>query len=841
MWELESGLILFTNLLDFFIFLIIFFRFKVFIFLLYFPCFIILQYLLSLPFNPNDMPFTVNDINLGATGFFLLFAMAVGDFFTHEGKVINILFNWCSEVFNVFLFNSTVWAYQFIEFAPVCAAGIILFFPLIAALISLIGGGLLGNKLTSYFSTFMTFVSCVVAALYWLFFQKFAIAVNNFFLSLHTDLYKESFEGLAWVKKNAEKLSYEEAVYVKELFTERIRLCGYYLEHVKTNKFLNGLFNNLDPFVSLDFGEFINFFGLNASWSLRFDNLSVSVAFVILLISFCVQLFSCDYMRNDPHSARFFSFLSFFTFFMLLLVVSYNLLVFYIAWEGVGMCSFLLISFWFTRSQALKAALKALLVNKIGDVAFLIATSMIYSLTRSLEFDNIFFSLPITGLEQHSFFTNYTQLDVICFFLLLAALVKSAQLFFHIWLADAMEGPTPVSALLHAATMVVAGVFLIIRFSYLFEFAPSILNLMVYISVATIILIGFIGLFQNDLKKIIAYSTCSQLGFMFLACGLSGYSFALFHLFNHAFFKALLFLSAGNIIHALRNEQDIRKMGGLKKVLPFSYMTFLISSLSLVGFPFFSGYYSKDSIIGLAYVKFVINGGGLTSYILYILILFSLFLTCAYSFKIIFYIFLKDSTNISPFLKNKVSSHFNFFNSFPLFLLTLLSLFGGAYFKDYFIGVGSSYFYESSILCLNDNVNYYIFFKEVKVHILFILITSYVSSVIFCHYAKNDFSKLTFHNNKYFRKIFIFFNRKAHFDEIYHMFINSYLYKLGYKVYLLIDKGLLEIFGPKGLSKVILKLSEFTKKVFNAGPIQFLVYLMLIGVIVLLLVWLIFL
>lgn len=298
-----------------------------------------------------------------------------------------------------------------------------------------------------------------------------------------------------------------------------------------------------------------------------------------------------------------------------------------------------------------------------------------------------------------------------------------------------MEGPTPVSALLHAATMVTAGVFLIVRFSFIFEFSPRVLMLMSYVSVLTILISGLIGLFQYDIKKIIAYSTCSQLGFMFLACSLSGYNFALFHFFNHAFFKALLFLSAGNLIHALGNEQDIRKMGGLKLLFPFTYTCFIIGSLSICGFPFFSGYFSKDAIVLLAYTKLILMPNGGAHYFLYLMILFGLVLTCLYSFKIIYYCFLGNSTNISKHLyKRGVVEKLNFYNVTPLMFLSVLSVTSGAFFKDYFIGAGSSNFFERSILVLNDHLLFFPFFKTGRFSILLILILAYIACITYCYF-----------------------------------------------------------------------------------------------------------
>jgi len=319
---------------------------------------------------------------------------------------------------------------------------------------------------------------------------------------------------------------------------------------------------------------------------------------VVTLISSLVHLYSTEYMSHDPHLTRFMSYLSLFTFFMLILITANNFLQMFVGWEGVGLSSYLLINFWFTRIQANKSAIKAMLVNRVGDFFILLALFAIYFVFNSLDYDVVFSLVPLMTTYQITIGNFlFSAIDLICLFLFLGAMGKSAQLGLHTWLPDAMEGPTPVSALIHAATMVTAGVFLLARCSFLFEFSPLVLNFIMLIGASTAFFASTTGLFQNDIKKVIAYSTCSQLGYMIFACGLSSYEVGIFHLSNHAFFKALLFLGAGSIIHAVSDEQDMRKMGGLKNLLPFSYSIMLIGSLALVGFPFLTGFYSKDLIL----------------------------------------------------------------------------------------------------------------------------------------------------------------------------------------------------------------------------------------------------
>jgi len=335
---------------------------------------------------------------------------------------------------------------------------------------------------------------------------------------------------------------------------------------------------------------FFNWFSndiLNIDWILNLDSLTSIMLIVVTFISFLVHLYSIEYMGHDPHQPRFMSYLSLFTFFMLILVTANNLLQMFIGWEGVGLASYLLINFWFTRIQANKAAIKAMLINRIGDFFLLLGIFSIYLLFESIDYDIL--------LSQVTLITNYKLIvgsskifliDFICFCIFFGAMGKSAQFGLHTWLPDAMEGPTPVSALIHAATMVTAGIFLIARTSFLFEFSPIVLNFITIVGALTAFFAATTGIFQNDIKKVIAYSTCSQLGYMTFACGLSGYDVGIFHLSNHAFFKALLFLAAGSIIHAVADEQDMRNMGGLKKILPLSYSAVLIGSLALTGFPF---------------------------------------------------------------------------------------------------------------------------------------------------------------------------------------------------------------------------------------------------------------
>jgi NADH-ubiquinone oxidoreductase chain 5 len=337
-------------------------------------------------------------------------------------------------------------------------------------------------------------------------------------------------------------------------------------------------------------------------------------------------------MEEDPYNVRFMSYLSLFTFFMLILVTASNLIQLFIGWEGVGICSYLLINFWYTRIGANKSSIMAVFVNKIGDISLLFAFAIIFQVFKSFDF-SIIFSLTLLNLDD---FYSYL-LFYICFLMLIGAVAKSAQVGLHFWLPEAMEGPTPVSSLIHAATMVTAGVFLIVRSSFLFEEVPLILVWIAFFGSFTTFFGSTVGLFQYDIKKIIAYSTCSQLGYMFLSCGLSSYYNGMFHLINHAFFKALLFLTAGYIIHALSNEQDLRKMGGLLKKLPLASIMILIGSISLMGFPYTSGFFSKEKIVELFYNKIIYNFYFIQYlkffYFFQFLAMFAIIITISYSIK----------------------------------------------------------------------------------------------------------------------------------------------------------------------------------------------------------------
>src|SRR5882672_9563708 len=359
-------------------------------------------------------------------------------------------------------------------------------------------------------------------------------------------------------------------------------------------------FGHQDAYVPLF--AFITSGDFKADWALRVDTLTAVMLVVVTTISAFVHMYSIGYMAEDPYRPRFFAYLSVFTFFMLMLVTSDNLVQLFFGWEGVGLASYLLIGFWYHKPEANAAAIKAFIVNRIGDFGFALGIFAAFMMTKSIDFDTVFAQAPgLAGKTIDIFGWHADALTLICLLLFMGAMGKSAQFLLHTWLPDAMEGPTPVSALIHAATMVTAGVFMVARLSPLFELAPNAAAFVTLVGATTAFFAATVGLVQNDIKRIVAYSTCSQLGYMFVAMGVGAYSVGMFHLFTHAFFKALLFLGSGSVIMAMHHEQDIRMMGGLKDKIPFTYGVMVIGTLALTGFPLTAGYFSKDAIIEAAY------------------------------------------------------------------------------------------------------------------------------------------------------------------------------------------------------------------------------------------------
>jgi NADH-ubiquinone oxidoreductase chain 5 len=567
---------------------------------------------------------------------------------------------------------------------------------------------------------------------------------------------------------------------------------------------------------------------LIVNWSFCFDSLTAIMIVVVTFISSLVHLYSTEYMENDPHLPRFMSYLSLFTFFMLILVTADNFLQMFVGWEGVGVSSYLLINFWFTRIQANKAAIKAMLVNRVGDFFLLLGMFTIYITFGSLDYDIVFNLVPYYSDVTVPLLRNIIHInliDLICIFLLLGAMGKSAQIGLHTWLPDAMEGPTPVSALIHAATMVTAGVFLICRCSFLFEHSSFALSCVTLVGSMTAFFAATTGLFQNDMKRVIAYSTCSQLGYMIFACGLSSYELGMFHLSNHAFFKALLFLGAGSVIHAVSDEQDMRKMGGLKNILPFTYSIMLIGSLALIGFPFLAGFYSKDAILEVASSTYT-NVGQFA----YILGLLAAFCTAFYSTRLLFLVFLSNPNGNKKILLNAHEGTIRM--TFPLFILSLLSIFVGYLSKDLFIGFGTDFWGAAVYVNLNNYVMSDIEFLDINYKLLPLYLTIFGSGLSYLIYSFYIVDYFKIKNTIWYKNLYTFFNKKWLFDRLYNAFVVQSLLKQSYYYfYQDIDRGLLENFGPSGITSFVQNQSFKTSEL-HTGLVRDIIKFFLIGILI---------
>ena len=536
---------------------------------------------------------------------------------------------------------------------------------------------------------------------------------------------------------------------------------------------------------------------LNISWGFNFDSLTVSMLIPVLIVSSLVHVYSIGYMSHDPHNQRFFSYLSLFTFMMIILVTANNFLLMFVGWEGVGICSYLLVSFWFTRIAANQSSMAAFLANRVGDCFLTIGMFAILWSFGNIDYYTVFSLSP---------YLNENVVTIIGICLLIGAMAKSSQIGLHVWLPMAMEGPTPVSALIHAATMVTAGVYLLMRTSPLIEYSSTVLILCLWIGAITTVFSSLIGLFQQDIKKVIAYSTMSQLGMMVIAIGLSTYNIALFHLVNHAFYKGLLFLGAGAVIHAVADNQDFRKYGGLKAYLPLTYSVMLIASLSLVAIPFMTGFYSKDFILESAYGQY-----HLSSIIVYFIATIGAMFTTLYSVKVLYLTFL---TNPNGPLINYKQSHGahegDMFMSMPLILLAIFSIFFGYLTKDIFLGLGSGFFSDNSIfihplheIMLDTEFAVPTLFKLLP---LFFTITLSLISILFTEFYPNLLIK--FKSSSFGYNIFSFFNQRFLIELFYNKYISGIVLKLGGQTTKVMDKGSIELFGPFGLENMLTNLSK---------------------------------
>jgi NADH-quinone oxidoreductase subunit L len=512
----------------------------------------------------------------------------------------------------------------------------------------------------------------------------------------------------------------------------------------------------------------------SVNWSLKLDRLTAIMLIVVTIVSSVVHIYSIGYMHEDKSIARFMSYLSLFTFFMLMLVTADNFLQLFFGWEGVGVASYLLIGFWFKKQSANAAAIKAFVVNRVGDFGLIIAIALIYLTFGSVEYSTVFAQAASkVGDKFMVFGHSFSSIDTICILLFIGAMGKSAQIGLHVWLADAMEGPTPVSALIHAATMVTAGVFLVARCSPLFELSPNALLLVTLVGASTALFAATIALTQNDIKKIIAYSTCSQLGYMFFACGLSAYSAAIFHLATHAFFKALLFLGAGSVIHAMHHEQNIQKMGGIWKKIPITYAMMWIGSLALAGFPPFAGFYSKDVILEVAFMSHSPLGK-----FAYTMGIAAAFLTAFYSWRLLFLTFHGKSRADKHTLDHAHESPKSML--IPLFILAVGSIFAGIFGAKIFNMVSiDKNFFEGAIFVAEKNHE---ILEEIHHAPLLVKISPLIVGVIAIFLAYIFYLKNTNIPSKLataFRPLYKLSYNKWYFDEIYEATLVKPTKKLG--------------------------------------------------------------
>ncbi len=569
-------------------------------------------------------------------------------------------------------------------------------------------------------------------------------------------------------------------------------------------------FNNIA--VEIKLFRWIDSESFNILWGFNFDSLTVSMLIPVLIISLLVHIYSIGYMSHDPHNQRFFSYLSLFTFMMIVLVTANNILVMFIGWEGVGVCSYLLVSFWFTRIAANQSSISAFLTNRVGDSFLTIGMFIIIWSIGNLDYGTVFSIAPYIN-------ENIITLIGIC--LLIGAMAKSSQIGLHVWLPMAMEGPTPVSALIHAATMVTAGVYLLMRASPLIEYSSTVLILCLWVGAITSVFSSLIGLFQQDIKKVIAYSTMSQLGMMVIAVGLSSYNVALFHLVNHAFYKGLLFLAAGSVIHAVGDNQDFRKYGGLRLFLPLTYSVMVIASLSLVAFPFMTGFYSKDFILESAYGQFYFS-----SISVYFVAIIAAIFTTLYSIKVLYLTFLANPNG--SFNSYKMAHESDIYMSIPLIILALFSVFFGFLTKDIFIGLGTGFFMDNSLY-----INPY---HEITIETEFAVPTLFKLLPLFCTiffsflsilYSEVLPSKLiSFKLSRIGYNIFGFFSNRFLVEFFYNKYITDKILKIGGETTKIIDKGSIEYLGPFGLEVGLINLSKNISKLDSGVITSYALYIL---------------
>lgn len=572
-------------------------------------------------------------------------------------------------------------------------------------------------------------------------------------------------------------------------------------------------FNNNS--VSINLFKWLDNELFNLVWSFQFDSLTVSMLIPVLIISSLVHFYSIGYMSHDPHNQRFFSYLSLFTFMMIILVTGDNYLLMFVGWEGVGVCSYLLVSFWFTRIAANQSSLSAFLTNRVGDSFLTIGMFAVLWSQGNLDYNIVFSVAP---------YLNENVITIIGICLLIGAMAKSSQVGLHVWLPMAMEGPTPVSALIHAATMVTAGVYLLIRSSPLIEYSSVVLLLCLWLGAITTIFSSLVGLFQQDIKKIIAYSTMSQLGMMVIAIGLSSYNIAIFHLINHAFYKGLLFLGAGAVIHAVVDNQDLRRYGGLLSFLPLTYTVILIASLSLVAFPFMAGFYSKDFILESAYGQYYFS-----SINVYFIAVIGAIFTTLYSLKVLYLTFLANPNGPVNYYKNAHEG--DIFLSLPLVILAIFSIYFGYLTRDILIGLGSGFFIDNSIFI--HPTHEILIDTEFAVQFLFkllpLILTVSFSALAIVYYEFNPRALFSFKLSNLGYYVFGFFNQRFLIEFLYNNFIVNTVLYIGGQTSKVLDKGSIERVGPYGMRVMLTIISKTVSNLSN-GAVTYYAFYFLLGV-----------
>ena len=577
--------------------------------------------------------------------------------------------------------------------------------------------------------------------------------------------------------------------------------------------------------ITIDIARWIVSGDFEAMWRLRFDTLTAVMLIVVTGVSSMVHIYSIGYMSHDNARARFMAYLSLFTFAMLMLVTADNLVQLFFGWEGVGVASYLLIGFWYKKESAHTAAMKAFVVNRVGDFGFALGILAVYQIFGSIQFDDIFANAAMMRDSQIGFLGQaLPALEVAGILLFIGAMGKSAQLGLHTWLPDAMEGPTPVSALIHAATMVTAGVFMICRLSPMLEYAPLSLDIITVVGALTAIFAATVGFTQFDIKRVIAYSTCSQLGYMFFAAGVSAYPAAMFHLTTHAFFKALLFLGAGSVIHAMSDEQDLRNMGGIWRKVPVTYVMMWVGSLALAGFPFFAGFYSKDMILEAAFAAHT-NVGNMAFW----LGCSAAFLTAFYSWRLLIMAF-----HGKPRASAEVMSHVHespLVMTLPLFVLAVGAVFSGWLGYELFVGHDMAVFWGDSIFILPEHhAMEHAHHVPTWVKLLPVLLaTSGVLLAVLCYAIWTDIPSVA---ARLFAPIHRFFFNKWYFDELYDAIFVRPAVRIGSFLWLRGDRDTIDGFGPDGMSAMVMRVSAMAARL-QSGFVFHYAFAMLIGVVVL--------